>query len=67
MFQIPEFTENDFLNTTKPFEFIRDNAKDPLREEQLLQQVECIAMRRGVRHLRRMYEFFRQTEQNTTG
>ena len=56
------FSRDDFLNSKTPFEYIRENAKDLLQEEQLIQQVEAQAHRCGVKNFRKMYSLFKSAQ-----
>ena len=57
-----EYSREDFLNSQKPFQYIKETAKDPLHEEQLIQQVEKQAREYGVKSFRKMYLLFKSAE-----
>ena len=59
--ETPNFTKKDFLETLAPYEFVKENANDPFREEQLLQIIYEQAVCVGVRNFKKLYRLFRQT------
>ena len=56
--EIPKFTKEDFLKTTKPYAYLAELKKDPFRHEQALAAIKDNAHAVGVRNFERMYEAF---------
>lgn len=54
----PQFSRDDFLSTIKPYEYLRQLKKDPLRHEKALLEVQENARSVGIRNFRKMYKFY---------
>lgn len=52
------FSKDDFLNTDKPFRYIKENSTDQRQEEEILQLVSENAKRVGIRDFDKMYDFY---------
>ena len=60
--KIPEFTREDFLEGTKPYEFIKENSNNSFEEEQLIQRVKRIANKAGVDGFRNLYSMYKYSD-----
>lgn len=52
---MPEYTKEDFLKTTKPYEYLQYLKEDPTQHEQALLAVQENARAVGVRNFRKIY------------
>lgn len=57
--KIPDFTREDFLEGTKPYEFIKENSVNLFEEEQLIQRVDRIAKKEEVNSFRNLYTLYK--------
>lgn len=56
--EIPKFKKEDFLETIKPYKYLAELKKDPLRHEQARAIIEDNAHAVGVRYFNRLYASF---------
>lgn len=57
--KIPEFTREDFLESTKPYDFVKENSANLFEEEQLIQRVDRIAKTAEVISFRNLYTLYK--------
>lgn len=53
-----KFTREDFLETTKPYEFLYEMKKDPVVHEQALIDIQENARAVGIRNFRKLYKSY---------
>lgn len=53
-----KFTKEDFLSTTKPYEYLHSIKKDPLQHEQALEAVQENAHVVGIKNFKKLYRAF---------
>ena len=56
--EIPQFTREDFLETARPYKFIKENSTNPLEETQLITMVREIALSVGVTNFTSLYKAY---------
>ncbi len=65
--QIPEFTKQDYLATTAPFEFILNNSSNPFEQQQLLSLVAEKAKSTSVRNFKNLFNSYLKTVNASNG
>lgn len=56
--EIPNFTREDFLETVRPYKFIKENSTNHLEETQLITMVREIALSVGVKNFVSLYKAY---------
>lgn len=56
--EIPQFTREDFLETARPYKFIKENSTNHLEETQLITMVREIALSVGVTNFTSLYKAY---------
>lgn len=59
--EIPNYTTEDYLNTTEPYEFIKKNSKNSFEELQLQIRMEEQAKGVGIKKFPELYMLFKQS------
>lgn len=58
LIDIPNFTKEDFLETDRPYRFIKENSTNHLEEGQLITMVREIALSVGVKNFMTLYSCY---------
>lgn len=56
--QVPNFSKEDFLSGTKPYEFVHRVQDDPFEHQRAIQLVSEKAKQHGVSNFRKMYRCY---------
>lgn len=67
MIQIPEFTKDDFLSGTAPYEFCWQYKDDPFIQKRIIETVSQAAMKCGVRSFKAIYKEYAVVQKRASG
>lgn len=67
MIQIPEFTKDDFLSGTAPYEFCWQYKDDPFIQKRIVETVSQAAIKAGVRSFKAIYKEYALVQRKASG